>query len=122
LLILAKVSLATRAGVALSAYALQVAKDLRLGLRDLVGAQAGRRHPPLQQVGRVGPAAGKCLQFGNRDADVARDMRSFLAAAASKLAKRGIPRGPIPPPLGENAEWPGATSCCGLHGSLPVPR
>src|SRR5262249_36619191 len=103
------------------AYALKIAHDLRVGVRDFHPIELDLVHAPIQQIPGVRPFAGEEGEIGSANADVTGDAFHLGRTAIIKVRHRPASAVPASPPMRKPTNKAGAFTCLSRvgHGSLP---
>jgi hypothetical protein len=102
------------------AYALKVAHDLRVGVRDFHPIELDLVHAPIQQIRSVRPFAGEDREIGSAHADVAGDAFHLGRTPTIKVCHRSASAVPASPPMRKPTNKAGLFAYLNRarHGSL----
>src|SRR5215467_7865890 len=102
------------------AYALKIAHDFRVGLRDFHSIELDLVHAPIQQIRGIRPFAGEDGEIGSANADVGGDAFHLGRTATVKLHHRPASAVPASPPMRKPTNKTGPFTCLSRvgHGSL----
>ena len=93
------------------AYALKIAHDLRVGVRDFLPIEVDLVHPPIQQIRGVRPFAGENGEIGSANAYVAGDAFRLGRTATVKVHHRPASAVPASPPMRKQLTKAGPFTC-----------